>query len=374
MSVSSSSSVTHHLVNHYSKYCQRIILETDPLFVQLVYFLSLSLLGFCLLLVTEPRPNYVDKPSNMDLFFMSVSAATTSSMSVVEMEFFSNNQLLILTFLMFVGSDIFVSIVGLQCSISKLRRKRKNENQVDDHLHETEMGVIKEIGDPENWKTEDVYQIASNHLRYNAIRFLGLVVIAYFLVAHLLGFILIPIYLSIFPNINNLLKSKRLSPFTFVVFTTVSSFTNCGFIPVNENMIVFKKNSGLLLILIPQILFGYTLYPPCLRFCIWFAGKFVKKAEAKYLLETPSQEICYFHWLSARHSTFLTLTVFGFLLIQFAMFYSMEWNSEGLSELDNYERIIGVLFVIVNTRYAGETILDLWNIAPAIWVLFVFLM
>lgn len=67
-------------------------------------------------------------------------------------------------------------------------------------------------------------------------------------------------------------------------------------------------------------------------------------------------------------------SVLGFLFVQFVMFCCMEWKTEGLSELNNYERFIGVLFEIVNTRYSGETILDLWNLAPAIWVLFVFMM
>ncbi|XP_071726927.1 cation transporter HKT1;3-like [Rutidosis leptorrhynchoides] len=173
-------------------------------------------------------------------------------MSVVEIEYFSNNQLLILTLLMFIGGDIFISIVGLQCSIAKLRLINKEENKNDD-----------------------------------------------------------------------------------------------------------KSN---------------TLYPPCLRFSVWFAGKFIKKAEAKYLLESPSHEICYFHWLSARHSTLLMFSAFGFLFVQFVMFCCMEWNARGLSELNDYERFIGVLFEIVNTRYSGETILDLWSLAPAIWVLFIFMM
>lgn len=366
-----------HLFNWFSYFFHNL-LEIDPLFLQFVYFLSVSFLGFFLLLVTKPRVNYPDNPSKMDLFFTSVSATTTSSMSVIEMEFFSNIQLLILTFLMFIGGDIFISIVGLQCNIARLRRRMTETNlsSISSSSHDVkQIDVINSIAGPEIiLKTDNVSEIDDHHVKYNSIRFLGFVIVAYFLINHILGFILIPIYLAIYPSTKNILNTKSLSSFTFVIFTTVSTFTNCGYIPINENMILFKKNSGLLLILISQILLGNTLYPPFLRFFVWFASKFLKKPEAEYLLKTPAQEICYFHWLSAWHCLLLMLSVFGFLLVQFVMFFCMEWKSEGLSELNDYERVIGVLFEVVNSRYAGETILDLWNIAPAIWVLFVFMM
>ncbi|KAI3701770.1 hypothetical protein L6452_27101 [Arctium lappa] len=300
-------------------------------------------------------------------------------MSVVEIEFSSNTQLLIFTFLMFVGGDIFISIVALQCSISKLNRTRRQDENKPRNLSPisstSSHDRMEVMNDPEKSNAEIVVSESDSHLlKCKSIQLLFFVVIGYVLVNHILGFIMIPIYLAMFPSTKDVLKRRRLNPFTFVLFTTVSSFTNCGFIPTNGNMIVFKKNSGLLLILISQILVGNTLYPPCLRFCVWFFGKFFMKAEAKYLLESRREEIRYFHWLPARNSKLLLFTVIGFFLVQFVMFCCMGWNSEGLRELNNYERVIGVLFQVVNSRYSGETILDLWKLAPAVWVLFIFMM
>ncbi|KAK2452131.1 sodium transporter HKT1 [Trifolium repens] len=102
-------------------------------------------------------------------------------------------------------------------------------------------------------------------------------------------------------------------------------------------MVVFRENSGLLLILIPQVLVGNTLYPACLRFCIWVLGKFYKKKECRYLLK-HSEEV------------------------------------EGLKGLNNYQKFIGVLFQSVNSRHAGASVVDISILSQAMLVLFVLMM
>ncbi|KAF9662503.1 hypothetical protein SADUNF_Sadunf18G0059900 [Salix dunnii] len=70
-------------------------------------------------------------------------------------------------------------------------------------------------------------------------------------------------------------------------------------------MVVFKNCSGLLLILVPQTLLGNTLFPSCLRFCVWFLRKFFKKVESNYLLNKTS-EVGTASALEASRSLFLT--------------------------------------------------------------------
>ncbi|CAJ2665208.1 unnamed protein product [Trifolium pratense] len=137
-------------------------------------------------------------------------------------------------------------------------------------------------------------------------------------------------------------------------------------------MIVFRQNSGLLLMLIPQILVGNTLYPACLRFCIWVLGKFYKKKECRYLL-MHSEEVSYKHLLEGKHTIFLVATVFGLIVVQVTLFCVMDWDSEGLKGLNNYEKLIGVLFQSVNSRHTGESIVDISILSQAMLVLFVFM-
>ncbi|KAF5178101.1 Cation transporter hkt8 [Thalictrum thalictroides] len=219
---------------------------------------------------------------------MSVSAVTVSSMSTVEMEVFSNTQLVFMTVFMLVGGEVFISLFGLQFEKSKykkfdnkvdvitvndLRSSAPRTNMLDDRI---ELGLVTVVNieneRPSSYeKTDDeMIIITSNmsetHLKYKSLRFLSYVVLGYLIVMLAGGSILVIVYLTFVSSANDVLKNKGIQIHTFSVFTVVSTFTNCGFVPTNENMIVFKNNPGLLLILIPQVLLGNTLYPACLRY------------------------------------------------------------------------------------------------------------
>lgn len=370
----------------------------NSFWIHVVYFVSISCIGYWILKVLKPRTHDSFNPRSLDLFFTSVSAATVSSMSTVEMEVFSNAQLIVLTILMFIGGEVFTSMVGLHLDRFKLKKSFKNLTPTSSFFnsssmnvgHHIELGHVEPVADVSDLEksespaaeeeedfqstNENLSRKGSEYLIYDdSIKFLGFVVLGYLLAAHILGVSFISIYLNLSASAKNVLNKKGLKEFTFSLFTSVSTFSSCGFVPTNENMIVFNKNSGLLLILIPQVLLGNTLFPSCLRFCIWLIGRFFKKEEANYLLN-KSREIGYLHLLPALHSSLLVVTVLGFIFVQLIMFCSMEWNSAALGGLNSYQKIVGGLFQVVNSRHSGETIVDISTIAPAILVLFVIMM
>ncbi|PPS00769.1 hypothetical protein GOBAR_AA19873 [Gossypium barbadense] len=324
------------------------VLSVNPFWTRILYFIFLSLLGFWGLNVLEPRTDSF-KPRKFDLFFTSVSATTVSSMSTVEMEILSNPQLIIMTILMFIGGEVFTSMAGLFFSnfISE-----KN-NVIDDG--EIELGNRK----PENLNPEQLAQNQGEafnngeHLLYHSIMFLGFVILGYLLIVNILG----------------------LNLFTFSIFTTISSFTNCGFIPTNENMVVFNKNSGLLLVIIALALLGNPLFPMCLRFSIWVMGKCVNKVGdyCDYLLKN-TREIGFHHLFTTRRSCCVVGTALVFVVVQALLFFAMEWNSASLKELNHFERTIGVLFQSVNTSQAGETIVNLPAMSTVILVVITIIM
>ncbi|KAL9150362.1 hypothetical protein ABFS82_12G163600 [Erythranthe guttata] len=333
--------------------------KLKPFLLYTFYFSSISFVGFGILTVLKPRTSF--KPRNLDLLFTSVSSATVSSMSTVEMEVFSTSQLIVITILMFMGGEVFTSKVELLLKRSKFIRTCNFDG--------------RKIESIESEPTRFEYS-TNPFLKYDSIKFLGHVVLGYLVVIHILGISSVLLYLGLVSSAEDVLRNKGLKKIMFAVFTVVSTFANCGFVPTNENMVVFIKNSGLLWILIPQVLLGNTLFPSCLRFVIWVLGKKIKKAEANYLLENDNTTTSsvYLHLFPSQHSVLLAATVFGFIILGFVIFSSLEWNSAALSGLDTYQKIVGILFQCVNARHTGETIVDLSIISPAVTVFFVVMM
>ncbi|XVE71922.1 hypothetical protein DITRI_Ditri10aG0190100 [Diplodiscus trichospermus] len=215
----------------------RMVLRTNPFWIELFYFLLISFLGFWFLKVLKPRPQSF-RPRNLDLFFTSVSAATVSSMSTVEMEVFSNSQLVIITILMFIGGEVFASMAGLFLKSSKLKELRKDGEKVasvlsssstspsslENTLDAIELGMMRK---PDSMNKEYLSGENDNfHRQYHSIKFLGIVVLVYLLAVNGLGIALVSLYLSLVSTASQVIKSKGLKLFTFSVFTTVSTFAS----------------------------------------------------------------------------------------------------------------------------------------------------
>ncbi|KAG5033082.1 hypothetical protein JHK85_017064 [Glycine max] len=406
--------------------------HVHPFFVQLCYFVILSLLGYLGLKVSKPRTPV--RPNDLDLFYTSVSASTVSSMVAVEMEVFSNSQLILLTLLMFVGGEVFTSVLDL--IFARYKFTQSVQNKVPTHhsyqtqsefspvehicgldknndntnpfsptkkppinANQIELGLVSidhsesENHKPSDSKLPDTYlqflQIKktksninvpkkgtvesfndSDRLKYNCLSFLTFVVLGYLVVVQFVGFSFVSLYITLVPSARQVLKNKGIKIATFSLFTIVSTFASCGFIPTNENMMVFKKNSGLLLLVLPHILLGNTLYPPCLRLVIMALKRVTRREEYSHLLKN-FKDVGYDHMLSALHCCLLVATVLGFNLVQFVMFCSVEWNTKIMEGLNVYEKVVASLFQVTNARHSGESVFDLSSISSAILVLFV---
>ncbi|EOA20452.1 hypothetical protein CARUB_v10000766mg [Capsella rubella] len=339
-------------------------------FLYVIYFLFFSFLGFLALRLTKPRVS--SRPHDLDLFFTSVSAINISSMSTVEMEVFSNTQLIILTTLMLLGGEIFTSFLSLYVSHftkfvlphSKIRHLLASfiylDRPVEDGRSDLETVV-------------DHCEVNLTKIDERASKCLYYVVLSYHLVSTLAGSVLLLVYVNFVKSAGDVLSSKGISPLTFSVFTTVSTFANCGFLPTNENMVIFRKNSGLLWLLIPQVLMGNTLFPCFLVLFIWGLYKITKREEFSYILKNH-KKMGYSHLFSVRVCVLLGLTVLGFLMVQLLLFATSEWSSKSLEGMSSYEKLVGSLFQVVNSRHAGESIVDLSTLSPAILILFIVMM
>ena len=359
-------------------------LQLNSFVFQFFYYIILSVLGFLALKLSVLKATTI-RLADLDLFFTAVSASTVSSMSTVEMELFSNTQLVIITALMLMGGEIFTSMLRLNFVGSNFTQKIKSiESRVHDNPSNSrnfpakvESGLVvhPQLKDekPNSIVEDGDKSLSGEHLRNCSIKLLGHVVIRYIFVIQILGAGLIFLYVSLVPSAKEVLKNKGIQMQIFSVFTAVSTFSNCGFVPTNENMKIFKKNSGLLLFLIPQVLLGNTLFAPALRCVIWVLGKTTKRVEYGYMLNN-SREIGYNYLLPSVHSFVMAIVVLVLIVFEFLFFCSMEWNSEALYGLDGNEKFVASLFQVVNLRHTGESVFDLSIVTPAVLVVFIVMM
>ena len=111
-------SSARHVIHSSVFIFQFIAFHVGPLLIHLSYFVIIDVLGFVALMALRPsNPNY--SPRHVDMFFLSTSAVTVTGLAPVKMEGLSSSQILVLTILMFLGSEMFVSLVLFMSGASK---------------------------------------------------------------------------------------------------------------------------------------------------------------------------------------------------------------------------------------------------------------
>ncbi|XP_062183910.1 cation transporter HKT1;1-like [Phragmites australis] len=352
--------------------------QSNPLLLQLIYFMSTSFAGF--LALKNLKPQHKPTPRNLDLIFTSVSTLTVSSMATVEMEDFSDQQLWVLILQMLLGGEIFTSMLGLlfnnaRANTDNILQKRLPSTCRDiDFSDAVNRSYQNNIGDIHSEATVSHNQVSeSKGVNQYFCSILAYVVAGYFVAGIVCSSLVVIIYIWTDSDAKYLLKSKNIKIWTFSIFTAVSSFANCGFTPINDNMAIFRKNSGLLLLVIPQILAGNTLFAPLLRLSIWALGKISKREEYAYILQHP-EETGYRHLQRQKNAVNLVLTAVGIILLQVMFLCYFGWDSKPFEGLNWFQKLVCSLFQSVNTRHAGEAVIDISILSPPILVLFALVM
>lgn len=379
-----------------------IAFKLDPFWIHLSYFLIFPFIGY--LALKSLMQSSSSPPDDFDIFFTSMSTMTESSLSSVEMEVFSTQQLGVLIVLMFCGGEVFTSMIGLflrRFKFSMLGGTLKDSSSSCDNDDvvitaqvielRTSSTTTTTVTNPNSTDDADDYIIVElpkdhhqvrlspsvphpiNTLKHESVKSLSRLLFGYLTATHIISYLLISIYISSSHTTTSFLKSKSLSIQTFSMFLTVSTLSNCGFLPNNENMVPFKKNSGLQLILLPQIFLGNSLHPCCLRLLIWILHRISKRDDYSYMLN-HHDEMGYAHLMSGFNSKMLALTSIGFVVLQFVMICVVEWWSDEVMDMSWIQKVVGVLFQAANTRHSGESIFDLSRFSPAVLVLIVVMM
>ncbi|KAL6603540.1 hypothetical protein ACP70R_043901 [Stipagrostis hirtigluma subsp. patula] len=371
--------ISRYLLHSFVFIYQFVATHVHPFFIQLSYFLVIAMLGSVLLMSLKPsNPDF--SPRYVGMLFLSTSALTVSGLSTIKMEDLSSSQIIVLTMLMFVGGEVFVSFLGLML---RPNHRSKPADPAGNKVSSVpvELDTIEPASDAvicEELQLEEVMHatpsLSSSDLKKSrSVRYLGFVVFGYLAVIHVVGFLLVFLYITRVPTAREPLTKKGINVTLFSASVTVSSFANGGLIPTNENMAIFSKNTGLLLLLTGQILAGNTLFPLFLRLLVWFLMRVTKLRGLELMVRNP-EELRFPYLLPKLPTAFLSSTVVSLVAAMVALFCAVDWNSLVLDGLSSYQKIVNALFMSVNARHAGENSIDCSLIFPAVLVLFIVMM
>ncbi|RCV35305.1 hypothetical protein SETIT_7G230300v2 [Setaria italica] len=123
----------------------RLVFQSNPFVVQLIYFMAISFAGFVALKNLNPHGKPVP--------------TTVSSMSTIQMEDLSDQQLWVLILLMLLGGEVFTSMLGLHFNNAKANKEELSRRSLSSNSREIEVSIpansIKQI-DMESGQPEPV--------------------------------------------------------------------------------------------------------------------------------------------------------------------------------------------------------------------------
>lgn len=211
-------------------------------------------------------------------------------------------------------------------------------------------------------------------LEYRALLAIARLVLRFFVGVQIIGFVIGALYLLWSPNDTKIITGKDMNPTFYAFFTSTASFSNSGYYLTNDSMLAFQKSSFLLILYSILPLLGNTLYPPFLRLLVWIHHKAVGEKQRpvyEYLLRHPRRcFICLFPrvqtmWLVG---AFIVLT--GTQLIVMCM---LEWD-KAFAGMNTMQKLVVGFYQAAGARSSGGTVVNLYQLAPAILLLFAVMM
>jgi Trk-type K+ transport system membrane component len=330
-----------------------------PFYIQLFYFVFISLMGSALLVSLKPS-NSGYTPRYIDMLFLSTSALTVSGLATVQMEDLSSSHIVVLTLWMFLGSEVFVSFLGLMLRAPTNKPPVSSEIMRSTEADELALSI-------RSLSCEDVLQ------GDRGTRYLGFVVLGYLAITHILGFLMVFLYISRVPAARAPLARKGINVPLFSVSVVVSSCANGGLVPTNESMAVFVKQAPLLLMFSGQILTGNLLFPLCLRLLVWVLWRATRLPSLERMVADP-EELGFPHHRRKLPTAYLCASVVALLAAGVAMFCAMDWASSLFDGLSTFQKVVSAFFTVVNARHSGENSIDAGMISPAVLVLIIVMM
>ncbi|KAF8911487.1 cation transport protein-domain-containing protein [Gymnopilus junonius] len=215
-------------------------------------------------------------------------------------------------------------------------------------------------------------------VEYRALNALLWIVPLYHFGIHLVAFAIIAPYMSLGRWVP--VFQDEIRPVNFVWFSAfqiVSGYTNTGTSLVDESMLPFQEAYPMIVTMIFLILAGNTCFPIFLRFMIWFLSKCCRGASRmhetlRFLLDHPRR--CFIYLFPSHQTWFLLTVVLGLTFTDWVSFLVLDLRNPAISSIPLGVRVLDGFMQAIAVRSAGFVIVPLASLAPAVQVMYVFMM
>ena len=169
-----------------------------------------------------------------------------------------------------------------------------------------------------------------------------------------------------------------LDPSWWAIFTTVSSYTNCGLTLLNQSFIPMADQYAVLVLSGVGVLAGNAFYPVFLRLAVWSIWKAVPRESqlhhtCTFLLHHPRR--CYLFLFPSSTTWVLFFVQTGITLLSWVLWIVLQLDYGPITHhFPPGQRVMDGLFQSVGLRASGFYIIVIGNITPALQIYFLIVM
>ncbi|THW30617.1 TrkH-domain-containing protein [Aureobasidium pullulans] len=212
-------------------------------------------------------------------------------------------------------------------------------------------------------------------VEYKALHLLGWLLPIYLLFWFCVGVVILVPY-SYYPPLADVIRTSQpgnLEPGWWATFIAMSSFCNCGFSLLDQNMIAVRGYDLTLIVTGALILVGNQLYPVFLRFIIWCLFKLVPKDSelhhtCAFLLHHPRR--CFILLFPSINTWYLLAAQLGIDFILWAFFDILNIGLSAIQSMSAGQQTLVGLFQSLGVRVGGLYAVLISDTAPAVQIMY----
>lgn len=182
-------------------------------------------------------------------------------------------------------------------------------------------------------------------VEYNALGKLLYIVPCYWVGFQMLGFLVLWIYWTVYPN--DVFGEMNVSSVWASFFFAVSGFQNCGFGLTEDSLVSFNRQYIPLITMMMLIMAGNTAYPIMMRFIVWALYQSstdqADREVYRYLLDYPRR--CFTHLFPSTHTWWLLTVLISLNAIQVFVFWLNDWDGAVVAGMTWSEKLLNGLYL-----------------------------